>query len=149
MQKVHLSGSLGPSIYSSLSHTRPTVEPTHHFTRSFSPLMLPRPRSRPSMISPSPSFNHSPVVTWISVGSPTAGTTLSSYPTPTSPTTYVWPFDYLDFANDRHSKIHITFHFTQHQYILTNFQVTCWGYPKAIVPSTVLITPAVLRQYPS
>ena len=63
-------------------------------------------------------------------------------------TNYLWPFEYNDFANDRHSKIHITFHFTNHQYILTNFQVTCWGYPKTIVPSTVFITPALLRQYP-
>jgi hypothetical protein len=63
-------------------------------------------------------------------------------------TNYLWPFDYHDFANDRHSKIHITFHFTNHPYILTNFQVTCLGYPKTIVPSTVFITPALLRQYP-
>ena len=60
---------------------------THHYIRSSSPLMLPRPRSRPSMISPSPSSNHPPVVTWIFVGSPTAGITPSSYLMPTSPTT--------------------------------------------------------------
>jgi hypothetical protein len=63
-------------------------------------------------------------------------------------TQYLWPFDYNDFANDRHSKIHVTFHFTNHTYTLTNFQVTCWGYPKPMVPSTVIITPTLLRQYP-
>jgi hypothetical protein len=63
-------------------------------------------------------------------------------------TQYLWPFDYNDFANDRHSKIHVTFHFTNHTYTLTNFQVTCWGYPKPMAPSTVLITPTLLRQYP-
>jgi hypothetical protein len=26
--------------------------------------------------------------------------------------------------------------------------VTCWGYPKPIVSSTVIITPTLLRQYP-
>jgi len=87
--KVPLSGSLGLSICFCLSHTRHTVVPTHHSILSVSPLMLPRPRSRPSMISSSLLFNHSRVVTWISVGSPTADITHSSYPMPTSLTTYV------------------------------------------------------------
>ena len=47
-------------------------------------------------------------------------------------TQYLWPFDYNDFANDRQSKIHVIFHFTNHTNTLTNFQVTCWGYPKPI-----------------
>lgn len=63
--------------------------------------------------------------TWISADSLMAGTTLSSY---------------QDFANDRHSKIHVNFHFTNYTCILTNFQVTCWGYPKLLVSSTVIIT---------
>jgi len=63
-------------------------------------------------------------------------------------TNYLWPFDYNDYANDRHSKIHIKFHFTNHAYTLTNFQVTCWGYPKTITSSSVIITPALLRQHP-
>ena len=112
----------------------------HHYIRSSSPLIVPRPRSRPSMISPSPSFNHSLVVTWISVGSPTAGTTPSSYPTPTSPPIY-------GPSNTKTSPTTVIR--TNHGYVLTNFQVTCWGYPKTIVPSTVIITPALLSIHTS
>ncbi len=73
--------------YNDPSHTRPTVVPTHHYILSYSLLMLPRRKWSPSMISPSPSFNHSQVATWIYVGSPAAGITLSSYLIPISPTT--------------------------------------------------------------
>lgn len=63
-------------------------------------------------------------------------------------TSYLWPFDYKGYANDARTKIRVKFRFTNATYILTNFQVTCWGYPKTINANTVTITAAFIRQYP-